>query len=231
MTKLVSQTAHASIVVQVLTGIFSAYALFVPSVPPEHRALKTSLAIEMIVQGIEFIFYAWLIHGLVHQKIDVSKMAAVRYYDWFWTTPLMLFSTMLYFKYEESRKRDLDTTKLSWLDFLRDHWGQVAMVLGGNFLMILLGYAGEVGQISRLWASIWGFAAFIFSFSVMYVHFASKTILGTIVFSIMAVVWALYGVVYGLPAAKQNSALNILDIVAKNMFGLYLTVKVLNVKK
>ena len=66
---------------------------------PEHQALRTSLIIEMVVQVIELGFYIWLI-----TRFCVQTMASTRYYDWILSTPLMLLSIMIYFKYGAARE-------------------------------------------------------------------------------------------------------------------------------
>lgn len=219
---LVVYTTLLSIAIQLFTGIFGMYGL-TKSIPSEDQALKTSLAIEMIVQAIELLFYVW-----VFFHFNVSTMAATRYFDWIFTTPLMLFSLMLYFMYEDYRERGVDTTTV-WQDFMKEHQAAIATVLASNTLMIVLGYLGEVSTISKATATITGFLFFAIAFYVMYVHFASKSIVGTRLFSIVGSVWSLYGVVYLFPEAHKNIALNGLDVVAKNLFGTYLAYKVVTI--
>jgi bacteriorhodopsin len=227
LDKFVVYTTVLSIAVQLATGIYGVYGL-TKSVPVEHQALKTSLTIEMVVQLIEFIFYVWVIFHL-----HVPTMAATRYRDWIFTTPLMLFSLMLYFMYEEYREGGVDTTTV-WQDFTKEHRAAIATVLVSNILMIIFGYLGEVGTISKINATILGFVFFGIAFYVMYDHFASKSAVGTRLFSIIGPVWGLYGVVYLFPtpfAAHKNIALNGLDVVAKNLFGTYLAYKVVTLSR
>lgn len=227
LDKFVVYTTVLSIAVQLATGGYGVYGL-TKSVPLEHEALKTSLTIEMVVQAIELIFYVWVIFHL-----HVPTMAATRYRDWIFTTPLMLLSLMLYFSYEEYRERGVDTTTV-WQDFWKEDRAAIATVLVSNTLMIIFGYLGEVGMISKMNATITGFASFAVAFYVMYDHFASKSAVGTQLFSIIGFVWSLYGVVYLFPAAyaaQKNIALNGLDVVAKNLFGTYLAYKVVTISK
>lgn len=222
MENLVRYTTFLSIFVQLLTGVVGGYAL-TKVVPPEHAALQISLTIEMLVQAIELGFYVWLVY-----HFDVATMAATRYFDWIFTTPLMLVALLLYFKYEEYRTRGMDTTKV-WRDFLRDDGIVIAKVVVSNALMILLGYLGEKGVVDKMFATISGFIAMAYAFYTMYVHAASNSAIGMRVFSFVAVVWSLYGVAYVFPDAPKNIALNGLDVVAKNIFGAYLSYKVLSV--
>ena len=222
LTSVVLCTTYASIVVQVLTGLVGAYGL-VTVVPPEHRALQTSLQIEMAMQAIELGFYFWIV-----EHFDVATMGATRYRDWIFTTPLMLFSLMLYFKYEEQLGKGHDTTALTWQRFLQDNKAAVAAVLVGNTLMLVSGYLGEVGTIPKPVATFAGFAAFAYTFHTAYIHFASTTVVGSRLLQVIAAVWGLYGVASVLPAAHKNIAYNGLDVVAKNLFGVYLAHKILS---
>ena len=221
MEDLVRYTTFLSIFVQLLTGVVGGYAL-TTVVPPEHAALKTSLTIEMVVQAIELGFYVWLVY-----HFDVATMAATRYFDWIFTTPLMLVALLLYFKYEEYRTRVMDTTNV-WQDFLREDRGVIAKVLVANALMIVLGYVGEIGIVDKTLATISGFIAMAYAFYAMYVHLASKSAIGIRLFYFVSIVWSLYGVAYVFPDAPKNMALNGLDVVAKNIFGAYLSYKVLS---
>ena len=93
---LLFQTKILSFSIQILFAIIGIYALF-QYVPIENYAVKQSLSIEMFVQLIQMSMYIYLIF-----KFHVPSMALSRYIDWFLTTPLMLFSLMLYFKYEKN---------------------------------------------------------------------------------------------------------------------------------
>lgn len=221
MDSAILHTTYISIAIQVLMGAVGAYGL-TQKVAPEHRALQTSLHIEMAVQVIELGFYVWLV-----TRFSVATMASVRYYDWVLSTPLMLLSLMIYFKYEEYRERGLDSSTIVWRDFLHDNRAAIAQVLGANLIMILFGYLGEIGTLQRAVATLGGFGAFAAAFYTMYAHFASTSVVGTQLFSVNAVIWGLYGVAYIFPDAPKNIALNALDVVAKNIFGLYLAHKVI----
>ena len=47
----------------------------------------------------------------------------------------------------------------------------------------------------------------------------------------MVSVWSLYGVAALMPADIKNISYNLLDIVAKNFYGLYLYYKILQVSR
>ena len=220
MANLSLYTTYLSILVQLLAGVVGGYAL-TKHVAPEDAALQTALRLEMVVQAIELGFYVCLIY-----HFDVATMAATRYGDWFFTTPLMLVSFLLYFKYEDYRARGVDTTTVLH-DFGRDDGVVIAKVVLSNAIMIVVGYLGERGIVDKMFATISGFIAMAYAFHTMYVHAASKSAIGMRLFSFVAIVWSLYGVAYVFPDVPKNIALNGLDVVAKNVFGAYLSYKIL----
>lgn len=219
MESTVLHTTYLSIFAQLGTGAIGLMGLTY-DVPSEHSALKASLSIEMGVQLIEIVFYLWFV-----SHFDLATMASSRYKDWAISTPLMLVSAMIYYYYEQLREEGGDTTNVVHELFQR-HWKTIAIVLGANALMLFFGYAGETRVLS-MWASVvLGFAAFGVAFYTMWKRFASQSAMGQRLFTLMAIVWSLYGVVYMLPAAGKNIAYNGLDVVAKNFFGIFLALKV-----
>ncbi len=103
--------------IQLLTGIISIYGIFIP-LRFKDLILRDILILETIVQCIEFIFYIWLVISLHKIKYDVTY---VRYFDWFWTTPVMLLSTVYYFEYINKEASSIveitikDFSYLSWI--------------------------------------------------------------------------------------------------------------------
>jgi bacteriorhodopsin len=220
MERTVLKTTYASLFAQFATGALGGWAL-TRNVAPANEALKTSLNIEMFVQLIEFTFYIWFV-----SDFNLASMAPTRYKDWVVTTPLMLISAMLFYYYEQARQEGRDTTN-SVHNFFQTHRSTIAIVVLANFLMIAFGYAGEVGWMSMGWSVVLGFAAFGVAFSTMWSRLASKSDMGERLFSFIAGVWALYGVAFMFPVAAKNIAYNGLDVVAKNFFGVFLSLKVI----
>jgi len=133
---------------------------------------------------------------------------------------------MIFYEYEKDRQEGRDTTH-SVGDFFRTHRQTLAAVLVANTAMIVLGYAGEVGWLSMGWSVVLGFVAFGVAFSTLWSRLASHSDMGKRLFSVIASVWALYGVAFLFPVAAKNIAYNGLDLVAKNAFGVFLAIKVM----
>lgn len=215
MKAIVENTLQASLGIQWVTLFLNIRALLV-EIPDFHAILKSVLTIETIVQIIELIFYTWYAFQ-VHRIADVTRY---RYYDWMVTTPLMLFTTMVYFEYQNSEK------KLTLEDFWTNHWKEVLVVAACNLWMLFFGYLQEIGVIGLVASTTLGFAGLFGSFYTIYEGFASKTESNLPLFWFMSSVWSLYGVAAWFPIAQKNAAYNILDIFAKNFYGLFLSYKI-----
>lgn len=86
------QTLVISIGLQLISGIISVYALSF-AIPKEFSYLYSLVFLDAIVQFIELIYYIFFIVFTVSAK-SASK---IRYYDWVFTTPMMVFTTIAYF--------------------------------------------------------------------------------------------------------------------------------------
>jgi bacteriorhodopsin len=209
--EFVKYTTKLSLIAQVLTGLLGFAGIFL-SLPTPHAILGGVLKLEMIVQLIEFAFYIWL-----YTFFNLPTMAPIRYIDWFITTPMMLLSMAVYFTYVRLRKEERVTT-LS--EFFNTYRPVLIQIFSANFLMLLFGLLGELAILPFLFAFILGSLAFVGSFTIIYRHFYSKE--SKVLFTLLTVVWALYGVSYLFPIAAKNIGFNLLDVIAKNFFGVFL---------
>jgi hypothetical protein len=212
MKQIVETTLQASLGIQWTTLFVNLFALG-RDIPDFHAVLKDVLTIETIVQIIELIFYTWYAFQ-IHRIADVTRY---RYYDWLITTPLMLFTTMVYFEYRGS------TEKTTLKEFWDKHWKEVLLVGFCNLWMLGFGFLQEIGKIGLVASTTFGFAGLFGSFYIIYEGFASKSPVNLPLFWFMASVWSLYGVAAWFPIAMKNAAYNILDIFAKNFYGAYLS--------
>ena len=218
-TALVKKSVYFSLFVQITTGIIQLYGIFL-TLPKEHVILKSILATETIVQFIEAAFYVWLAYGLYKMK-DVTS---VRYFDWVITTPMMLLATIIYFKYLESTKI------LTFYGFLENNQTNILKIFGYNWLMLLFGYLGETKKIPLNIGVTVGFVFFALSFYTMYAEYVT-TPKAIQLFNFLLVVWSLYGVAAIMNTNLKNLMYNILDIISKNFYGLFIFYKILQVAK
>lgn len=180
--------------------------------------LQTVLWIETTVQVIELAFYSWY----AYYFHTVAEATFYRYHDWAVTTPLMLFSTMVYYEYRNKPEEEVTLES-----FLREHWNDILVVAGFNAVMLLFGYLYELNVIDIWTSQTIGFAGFAGSFYVMWDKFASKSPKNLWLYIFMIVVWGLYGVAAIFNSVWKNVSYNLLDVVAKNFYGLFLSYLIL----
>lgn len=91
-----------------------------------------------------------------------------------------------------------------------------------NFLMLLMGYLSEIKVMDTLVAVIIGFVFFIIVFYRIYARYVKDDYENKYIFYFLTFVWALYGVAALFPNNVKNASYNILDIISKNFYGLYI---------
>lgn len=213
---LLAKTAYGSFGVQVLTGFVDVWALNL-NIPTEFNILRDVLILELIVQIIEGIFYIWLLYALTTGQQNITNK---RYWDWFFTTPLMLFSLMSYLHFLRLKERN---ESISLYEFVSQFRTIIIHVIFLNFLMLLCGYLGEIGILSISTSVLLGFIPFFYYYFIIYKNFAEEnTEQAKRMFWYFAVVWSVYGIAAFMPYQIKNTMYNILDLFAKNFFGLFL---------
>jgi bacteriorhodopsin len=215
MSTTVNTATKLSLGVQTITGLFGLYGLTIP-LAPKDAILKQVLGLEMIVQIIEFVFYIGFL-----SVFNLKDLTQKRYYDWFLSTPVMLFTISLYFFYvnfiEGRDKKPIDIT-----EFTKNNSKQIIIFIILNFLMLLFGYLAEVGIMDRGLAFVLGTAALCGSFGVIYESYAKFSEQTKNIFWIMFGLWAMYGIAFLMPPVAKNVGYTALDIFAKNFFGIFL---------
>jgi hypothetical protein len=205
---ILNSTAYLSLFIQFITGLIDVWGLTLPT-PSSVQIFRDLLIIELIVQVIEFIFYIWLIKNL--NQPDITKY---RYFDWFLTTPSMLITLMAFLSPPNKYT--------SVLDFLKANGSIVTQVLVLNWLMLTFGLLGEIGVLSQPVSATLGFIPFVLYFYLIYTHFTPNSLNQKRVYFYFLFFWSLYGVAAFLPYTQKNAMYNILDLFAKNFFGLFL---------
>ena len=223
----VQLSTDISILIQLLTGLVSLQGMFFV-LPPEHAILIDILTLETIVQFVELFFYVYFLRRLSRESIHT--MATMRYFDWFITTPTMLLTTIIYFKYEEYLQKNiknLDNTQkpLTFWEFIKENKHNIIKIAICNFLMLLFGYLGETKVINMTTSLTFGFIFFGMSFYTIYNEYAIYSENGKNMFNFVFSIGMLYGVAALFNSITKNHMFNTLDIFAKNFFGLYLYFK------
>ena len=219
-------TFIASLVAQVVGLILTVVALLQSDTKP--AMLMIILWLEAVVQGIEFLWY--LIVGICNQFQKFDFDVSSRYVDWFFTTPTMLVSLLLFVFYTDCNTITMD---MVWADSNK-MWA-IVVACAMNTLMLVAGLLQECKYmgVGRRW--IWiliGSAFFILAFvpiGVAVAHKGAPETWAALITTI--VVWAMYGVAAfvfrkdTLPNTKwKNTAYNVLDVVSKNVFAIIISV-------
>lgn len=212
---LLNNTAIGSLLVQFITGIIESKGLFY-NIKSEDLIVKDILALELIVQGIEFIFYTFLVYKILTNTLK-KNITSQRYIDWSITTPFMLISFILFFKYLKDPSR-----KIRILESFKEEKKNILLIVTANFLMLLFGYLAEIGLLNTPLAVSMGFLPFAFIFKQLYSNYVTKELLSQILFYFIFMIWGLYGIAAVLPFTTKNIFYNILDLFSKNAYGLFL---------
>jgi bacteriorhodopsin len=228
---LVNKTMKFSLFVQLVTGLITVYGLFL-KLKPKDQILTDILGLETIVQFIEAAFYVWIMFA----SVNINLMASRRYIDWVITTPVMLLSTIMFMKYDEvhskkTEEEEKEKEPLNTKDFIMKNKEDILKMVGYNAAMLLFGYMGETNAISKYISIPIGFVFFFQSFHLIYEKFAQKTEKSMNLFKFLVGIWSLYGVAAMFPANLKNVSYNLLDIVSKNFYGLYIFYEIMQVQK
>ena len=228
-----------SLIVQFAVGIIDYLAINI-EVNPKDELLKDLLRVELFVQIIEFIFYIMLITYLTRKSQNITPY---RYLDWAITTPLMLITLSAFLQHDTTTSGTGATgtgtgatgtgtgatgtgtvAAPRLVDFLAKHKGSIVKIVLLNAAMLLFGLIGEFGYMTPYMSTTLGFIPFIVNFKYIKDRFlpSSEDKLKNLLFYWFVFFWALYGVFAVMGYTVKNTGYNILDIFAKNFFGIFL---------
>lgn len=208
-------TAYISLIIQFITGIISLYGIFIP-LPFKDKILRDILILETIVQFIELVFYLWLVVSFYKINYDVTY---VRYFDWFWTTPVMLLTTIFFLEYVSKQATSV-------MDITMKDFSYLSLILICNFFMLLFGFLGEIKKMYKAISVTVGFICLVTTFYLIYIKYVGDPILNKLLFFSMFFIWILYGIAFLLPYSKKNTMYNILDIFSKNIYSIFIFFKI-----
>jgi bacteriorhodopsin len=195
-----------------MTYIFlltTATITFIEAMRTSNPTVRHVLNLETAISVIAGYFYSIFLQKIaMYEKenlpIDWEDVVRTRYIDWSMTTPLMLLALCLTLSTAVGKTIALST---------------ISLIVVLNFAMLYIGYLGETGDMNKWIACIVGFIPFVLMFGVIYKKFVSN-FSNKIIFGIFVSLWSLYGVVYMFDDLSKNMAMNILDCLAKCLFGL-----------
>jgi len=220
-------STNLSIFIQIVTGLLSIQGIFIPLLD-KHLVVREILVVETIVQIVELFFYFFFLRSMATTALP--QMAATRYFDWVITTPTMLLTTIIFFKYQEHLEDLSKKEKLTFWGFVKENKKNIFLIFLSNFLMLAFGYLGEIQAIRMDVSLALGFFFFAYTFYIIYSKYAINSKQSLKMFYFFFFIWALYGVAATFSPINKNNAFNALDIFAKNFFGIYLYFKILSIK-
>ena len=206
-----------SIIIQVVTGIIEFISLFV-NLPSKFAFLKQMMLLEVFVQFIEGSFYVYWFNNFT----NILNVTPTRYFDWVITTPTMLVNLIFYLIFLQ-KLDDNTSDQLNFFELFNQEINTIIPVLLLNWLMLLFGYLGEISVIPVLLGVLLGFIPFLIYYYIIYNKYALLSEEGFKIFIYFFVFWSLYGIAAILPYKIKNTCYNILDLFAKNFFGIFLT--------
>ena len=200
-----------SLIIQLIVGVIDYLALKI-KIDSKDQLLKDLLEVELAVQIVEFIFYVWLIYYFNQVSRNITPY---RYLDWAITTPLMLITLSAFLHHDGTTRR------LS--DFLSNNTDSIVKIVLLNAAMLLFGFIGEIGYLSHYTSTALGFIPFALNFAYIKETFLPpEDKFKNAIFYWFVFFWSLYGVFALMKYTVKNTGYNILDIFAKNFFGLFL---------
>ena len=225
---LITYTAYTSIIVQIFTTILGVHGILIP-LSKDHQIIKDIMVMETVVQIIELCFYITLIYYLFNIR---NELTYTRYFDWALSTPIMLLSTVLFFQYNNHRTTNTSQKSAppTTMGIISKYKTPILTFTIANWVMLLCGFLGERKAIPRVSGFFFGSAAFLYSFYVIYKTFVGTSTINHILFLFMFGIWACYGFAYLAPYYVKNALYNVLDIFAKNFYGIFIYWKILQLR-
>lgn len=224
MSTIIERTGLYSLIVQLLTEVVMIVAYYYAfNIDTNHHIniLKELLVAELFVQFVEAAFYIWMVFNIS----KIKNITVFRYFDWAITTPTMLVTLIFYLIYlrAEESAQQTDIKEYTYVGLFYENYNELTIILLLNWLMLLFGYSSEINLISPVISTFFGFIPFFAMFYLIYYNYAIFTEDGKLIFWYFSSVWALYGVAALMNYNVKNIMYNILDLFAKNFFGLFLS--------
>lgn len=191
-------------------GLFvSAILNLIESIRTTLPYVRHILSLEACVAIIAAYFYSIFMDRIeAFGPINWPEITKYRYLDWAFTTPMMLLGLCLFLAHHSK-------TTVSIIAYL----GIVLL----DYFMLYFGYLGETHQMDRTNANVIGFLGYIGLFAILFKYVKNSKI-NYMIFTLYAIIWAMYGFVYFLDDYNKNLISNWLDLISKALVGIGLWV-------
>lgn len=182
---------------------------FIEALRTSDKNIRNIMNLETCISVVAAFFYSRFVSDFSEGEIKFKKLNVIRYTDWAITTPIMLLVLCLALLFND---------KKGALSF-----GSFFIILVLNYLMLLSGYAGETGRVSRRNANIFGFGFFALMYGYIYQKLisSSKNFDNKMLFGAFLVLWIGYGILYEYDDITKNVGYNVLDLFSKCFVGIF----------
>jgi len=194
---------------------------FIEAMRAQNPLIRHIFNLETCISLVGGYFYSVFITMIDDYKknnlpYDWNAITKIRYIDWSITTPLMLLSLCLVLANES--KKIVHLTTILLIFFL-------------NYVMLYVGYLGEINVLNKNVACIGGFIPFTILFYIIFKNYTviNKGLSKYFLLLVYMITWSFYGMVYLLSHEYKNIAMNILDCFSKCIVGLLLWVYYTNI--
>ncbi len=222
----IESSYYFSLFIQAITLLI--FYLTVSSIyyKPQFILLENAYFIEYVVSIIEFIGYI-ILGFYIGSK---SNITTIRYLDWFITTNMLLISLSLfslfnniYYDPKKSELEKYDQLKKFDFNFIKQEYGDIFLkIFTANTLMLIFGFLGEIKFLNKYISLTIGLFFFTLSFKYIFDNFVQFNYINYITLSVFIFIWLLYAVAFLLDFNSKNIAYNLLDLISKNCFGIFL---------
>ena len=113
------------------------------------------------------------------------------------------------------------------INFIIDEKNNIIKIILLNCLMLISGFLGEIGIINRFNSVLIGFVFFILLFNEIYKNYVKDIKSNINLFNFIIIVWSIYGLAALFNKINKNIIYNILDIISKNIFALFIFYKII----
>jgi hypothetical protein len=189
--------------------IVSAILNLIESIRTTLPHVRHILSLEACIAIIAAYFYSIFMDRIeAFGPINWPEITKYRYLDWAFTTPMMLLGLCLFLAHHSK-------TTITIIAYL----GIVLL----DYFMLYFGYLGETKQMEQTTANVIGFLGYIGIFAILFKYVKNSKI-NYMIFTLYAIIWAMYGFVYFLDDYNKNLITNWLDLISKALVGIGLWV-------
>jgi hypothetical protein len=190
------------------TGIITFIGALRATIPTVQHIMNLETCISLIA-GYFYCLFNDKINKQVenNQVIDWNEITHLRYIDWSLTTPFMLLVLCLVLSFNSKTK-----IRFRWFLF----------IIFFNYVMLYVGYLGEVEKLERVIADVLGFIAFFIVFATIFIQYVLPRGCkeNYILFGMYFVIWSIYGIAYFFDEINKNILTNYLDLISKCLVGI-----------